>query len=358
MYEDRTYDFLLNRMIDQIRENYPEVDTREGSMIFNALASEAYELAIAYTELDNIRNETFISTATRDGKLQRCIEQGIDTSIFDASAGVFEGQFNVNVDVGTRWNLDLYNYTVTEYLGQSESTNYYRYALQCETTGTAPNDLTGNLTPISDTPRGLEYAAIVECLIEGENEASDSFIEQYYFDYVGNKATDGNVAQYELWCAEYPGIGHYKVFPLWNGPNTVKVSILSASNEVATEELIDAFQTYLDPNSEGMGNGVAPIGAVVTVTTATTVPINISANVSLKEGYISYTSVQPAIEAYLNDISYVSNNVSYIGIAATILGADGIANVTDVLVNGGTDDVSLSDEEIPVLGTLSLTVVS
>lgn len=358
MYEDMTYEFLLNRMLEGIKDKYPQIDIREGSMIYDALAPSALELAIAYTELDNFRNETYISTASRTGKLQRCLEQGIDITVFEASAGLFLGEFNVLVDIGSRWNLDLYNYTVVEALGTSGTTGHYQYSLRCETTGSAPNDLTGELTPINDSPTGLQYASIVDCLIEGENEASEAFIEQYYLDYVGNKAVDGNVAQYEHWCAEYPGIGNYKIFPRWNGPNTVKVSILSASNGEASQELIENFQTYLDPRSEGMGNGVAPIGAVVSVVTSTVVPINISAKVSLKEGYISYTSIQPAIEAYLSNLAYNSTIVSYIGIAATILGADGIANVTDVLVNDGTSDVVLGEEEIPSLGNLTITVVN
>lgn len=358
MYEDRTFEFLLERMLNEIKGKYPQIDTREGSMIYDALAPTALELAIAYTELDNLRNESFISTATREGKLQRCLEQGIDITVFDASAALMQGEFNVQVDIGSRWNLDLYNYTVEEYLGQDEDTFYYLYSLRCESTGTAPNDIFGEITPISDAPRGLSYAVITECLIEGENEASNDFIEQYYWDYVGNKATDGNVAQYELWCAEYPGIGHYKIFPLWNGPNTVKVSILSASNEQATEELIQEFQDYLDPGITGMGDGVAPIGAFVTVTTATELTINITAKVSLKEGYLSTTAAEEAVAEYLNQIAYVGDSVSYIGIAATILSADGVANVTDVVINGGTTDIELQSEQIPVLGQVTLTVVS
>lgn len=358
MYEGRTYDFLLNRMLERIEVNYPLVDTREGSIIFDALAPEALELAIAYVELEQMRNETFILTATREGKLQRCIEQGIDISIFEASAGSFRGEFSIEVPIGSRWNLDLYNYTVTEALGQNEDTSYYDYVLQCETTGTAPNTLTGDLTPINETYPGLTHAAIVEMLIEGENEASDEFIDQYYINYVNNIASDGNVAQYEQWCQEFPGIGNYKIFPLWNGANTVKVSILSASNDAASEELINDFQEYLDPGITGMGNGVAPIGAFVTVTTATTLTINITADVTLESGYVSTGAVQPAVETYLNDIAYVGNTVSYIGVAAAILNAEGIANVSNVQLNGAMSDIYLTAEQIPQLGSLDLEVIS
>ena len=119
----------------------------------------------------------------------------------------------------------------------------------------------------------MYYAMLVECLIEGEDEASDDKIRKSYSDKVKNTNNDGNLGQYKIWCESYPGIGNYKIIPLWDGETTVKVSILDSSNDVATEILVSEFQNYLDPNIEGMGNGVAPIGAFVTVTTATELPI-------------------------------------------------------------------------------------
>lgn len=360
MYEGRTYDFILNRMLDQVKTNYPLVDTRQGSMIWNALSPAALELASAYIDLDNIYNETFITTASREGKLQRCLEQGIDLTIFNATFGVFHGVFNVEVEIGSRWNLDLYNYTVISFIEQDSSGNY-NYRLQCETAGSAPNDLTGNLTPISDAPNGLTLAQITEALIEGSNEASDEDIENYYLAYTQNNASDGNVEQYKLWCDEYPNIGRYKIFPLWNGANTVKVSILNNDNETASDELIEEFQDYIDPGITGMGDGQAPIGAFVTVATATEKQLNISANVTLKEGYSNANSVEAALEAYLVDYAYPEAMetviISYIGIAAAILSAEGIENVSDVTVNGATSDITLGAEEIPIVGILDITVV-
>lgn len=354
MYENRTFDFLMNRMIEQIEANYPQIDTREGSMIWDALSPTALELAIAYTELDNIRNETFIATASREGKLRRCLEQGIDITIFDATHGVYKGEFNVQVPIGSRWNLDRYNYTVTEYIDITES-NIYEYELRCETAGTEPNVYLGNLSPITDTPAGLNTAKLTEVLIYGQDEASDEEIEDYYITYINNRASDGNVAQYELWCTEYPGIGNFKIFPLWNGPNTVKVSILDSENGVATSTLIEEFQKYLDPNSEGMGNGVAPIGAIVTVTTATELPINVTAEVTFSPGTNATKAIKSTLKEYFNQIAYVGNYVSYYGVAAVITTVDGVIHVGNVTLNGGTEDIQLSDEQIPVAGTLDIT---
>ena len=353
-YEDMTYEVILQRMMDRVTAKYPNLDNREGSIIFNALAPAALELAVMYTELDNSLSESFVNTASREYVLIACEQMGMDVSVFDASAGVHKGIFNVEVPIGSRWNCDLYNYTVTESLGKE--TDGYAYRMECETTGTAPNNQTGNLTAITDIPSGLTTATLVECLIEGENETSDEDVKSAYFEFVNSTVTDGNVAQYERWCSEYEGIGNSKVIPLWNGSNTVKVSILSASNRAATDELVAEFQEYLDPNAQGMGNGVAPIGAFVTVTTATEVPIQVTATVTMKSGYTDTSHITTALEKYFSQIAYEKSVVAYMTIGAVILGADGVDSVNNLKVNGTTADVTLGSEEIPVVGSATWTV--
>jgi uncharacterized phage protein gp47/JayE len=354
-YEHMTYEVILQRMLDRVTANYPDLDTREGSIIYNAVAPAAVELAIMYTELDNVLLESFVGTASREYLFVACEQMGMDTLVFNATTSTHKGIFNVEVPIGSRWNCDLYNYTVDEYLGQ-EANGYYTYKMDCDTTGTEPNNHTGNLTAITDIPAGLTVAKITECLIEGENEVSDDDIRQRYYDYVNSVVVDGNVKQYEQWCSEYEGIGNAKIIPLWNGDNTVKVSILSASNKRASDELIAEFQEYLDPGIEGMGNGVAPIGAFVTVTTATERQINITATVTMKNGYSDTTAIDKAVSDYFDSISYEKVIVPYMNVGATILAAEGVEAVTNLTINGGTADITLGNEEIPVLGTVNWVV--
>ena len=271
--------------------------------------------------------------------------------------------FNVEVPIGSRWNYELYNYIVTEYIGLDENNNH-EYRMTCETEGSTPNKVTGDLTAITYTANDLTSAKVTECLIEGEDETPDDDIRSTYYEYVNNTTVDGNVKQYERWCSEYRdengsrGIGNAKIIPLWNGDNTVKVSILSASNGVASDELVADFQEYLDPNCEGMGNGVAPIGAFVTVTTATESPINIGATVTMKQGYTDTSVIDKALSDYFASISYKKSVVAYMSVGAIILAVDGVESINNLTLNGGTSDISLSEEEIPTLGATDWVVVN
>lgn len=354
-YENMTYEVILKRMIDRVTATHPNLDTREGSIIFNALAPAALEMSVMYTELDNALKESFVNTATREYIIVGCQQMGMDISLFEARGGIHKGVFNVEVPIGSQWNCDLYNYTVTEYIGVEPEG--YGYQMRCETLGTSPNNQTGDLTAITDIPDGLTYAKVTECLIEGENEMSDDEIRAAYYEFVNSTVSDGNVAQYERWCDEYEGIGNAKVFPLWNGANTVKVSILSSSNRAASEALVNEFQEYIDPNITGMGNGVAPIGAFVTVTTATEIPISVSADITLKSGFTNTDEIKTALSNYFGSIAYEKSVVAYMNVGAVILNVDGVDSVSNLLVNGSTSDITLGSEEIPVLGNTNWTVI-
>lgn len=352
-YENMTYEVIIHRMMNRVTEQYPNLDTREGSIIFNALAPAAVELAIMYTELDNARKESFVDTASREYILVACEQMGMNVAQFEASAGVHKGEFNVEVPIGSRWNCDLYNYEVTEFIDLVGEN--YTYKLQCETTGTAPNKVTGELTPITNIPNDLTYAKLVECLIEGENETSDDDIRATYYDFVNSTATDGNKDQYKRWCDEYDGIGNAKIIPLWNGANTVKVSILSTSNRAASDELIAEFQNYLDPGVTGMGDGEAPIGAFVTVSTATEVPINVTATITMKDGYTDTTPIDTALTNYFAEIAYKKTTVAYMNVGAVILNVEGVDAIDNLSINGGTSNITIGNEKIAVLGTTNWT---
>lgn len=348
-----TYEAVLQRMTNRVKEKHPNLDNREGSMIFNANAPSSVEFAIAYTEIDNATKESFVETASREYKLLGCKDKGMNIEQFEASCGVHKGEFNVEVPIGSRWNCDLYNYEVIGYIGVEN--DLHTYTMKCETEGTSPNNQKGDLTPITDNPSGLNHAKITACVIEGENESTDEEITQAYYNYINGSATDGNVAQYKRWCSEYEGIGNHKVFPLWNGTGTVKVSILSASNGKASDELIAEFQNYLDPGTTGMGDGVAPIGAFVTVTTATVKTIDINADVTMKDGYSNTTPIVNALKEYLSSIAYEKTQVAYMNIGAVILNVEGVESVKDLTLNGGTADITLGVEEIPQLGRYKFT---
>lgn len=348
MFEAMTFDFILNRILSRVDDKY---DRREGSFFYNALAPATVEIAQMYEQADALIKQTFIGTAVGGYLDGRVAEFGMLR--LAATKAIMRGRFNIPVQIGARFNGGEHTYIATKLIDGTS----YDYELECEVAGAIGSNYIGVITPVENI-YGLTSASIVGVIAPGEDEENDEDLQDRFFDSIKNQRLDGNVAQYMGWIMEYPGIGKGKVISLWNGANTVKVIILNADNEIASAELIAAFQNYLDPNSEGLGNGKAPIGSVVTVTTATSKTINVAGAVTLKEGYSELQGAEAAIKSLFSEIALTREVVGYMEIGAKLQSLPSCQWLQTLSVNGGTSDVILTSSEIPQLGTLNITVVS
>lgn len=342
------YEQILEDALSRVPDTF---DKREGSVIFDAIAPCCYELAKVYEEIDKKLKNTYAGTADREGLILRAAE--INISPNPATYAIRKGIFKpTNIDVlGEVFNLDDLNFTATAKISDGI------YQMTCDTLGEVGNQGSGMLIPINYID-GLEDATLTdEVIVYGEEEEETETFRKRYFDTLKNEAIDGNVAQYTKWCNEYSGIGNCRIFSLWNGANTVKVSILNSENGVASQQLIDSFQNYLDPNSEGLGNGKAPIGAIVTVSTAKTKIVNVSCDITLKPGYTSVINLEEDLNAFFRDSAYVRNSVSYISLGSVILENESVDAVENLTLNGSIQDIPLHQEEIGVLGEIKWNTV-
>ena len=345
-----TYESLLADMLSTIPN---DIDKREGSIIYNALAPAALKLAEAYMIMENNIDLVFLDTAVGEFLDRRCEEHGVIRRVSTPAIrkGVFKNTTEELIDIPleSRFRINDIVFRAIEKI----STGVYQ--LKCEQLGTVGNTYTGLLLPLDNIPN-LALAKLEDILIYGEDIESDDELRLRTKVSIVNTESDGNINQYLKWANEFDGVGRAKIFPLANGANTVKVSITDSKNQVATSELIKKFQDYLDPNSTGLGNGKAPIGAKVTVVTGNKVTINVSGRVKLNQGYSQVEGASGAIEKYLSSITYAKDSVSYIRLASEILNLPSVADVNTLAINGGNLDISLGEEDIPMIGSVTLEV--
>lgn len=345
MFEDKTFENILNDMLSRAPS---DVDKREGSIIYDALAPAAYELAQAYFLLKNYVDLYSVDTAVSEYLDRKAADYGIIRK--PATNAIRKIETSGPTPMGSRWGLAGTTYVVNEMISSNV------YSATCEQPGEIGNMYSGpleNIDNVSDVT-----ATLTDIIVSGSDAETDEGLRNRIQQYLINPAQDGNIAQYLKWATEYPGVGAAKVFPLWNGGNTVKIAITNSQYLPAESSLVQEFQNYIDPNSEGLGNGVAPIGAKVTVTGGTPITINVEANVVLNEGYTEPEGAEEAISQYLASIVFKKNTVSYMKIGSALLDCPSIADLSNLKVNSGTGDIALTGDEIPVLGTLDLTVVS
>lgn len=340
------YDERLSRML----ANVPNmIDKRKGSLIHIALAPAAYELTEAEKEAQSNNDNISLDKAKDQALTELCAQNG--TFRKSATYAQRKGVFNISVPLGNRFGLGDTTYTVL-----SKITDY-EYVLQCEQIGEIGNVYTDTMLPITYVD-GLTIANLTDILVPGVEEETDDQLRERHRQNIINPPQDGNAAQYLNWATDYEGIGIAKVFPLWAGGNTVKVAITNRLYLPAETALVEAFQEYMDPSSTGLGNGVAPIGSKVTITGGMQKDINITANVVLTEGYAEAEGAALAVSNYLASIVYIKNSVSYMRIGSALLDCPSVADLSNLTLNGGIIDIALVDDEIPVLNSLNLTVVS
>lgn len=360
MYENYTYEYILNSILNRITAFDPSIDIREGSAMWYAVAPVASELAIAYTNCDAIHKESFVGTASREGLYRACEDIGLDTNQFEANSGVFLGHFDAEVTIGSRWACGDYIFGVTSKVGTVtiDGVVYQQYRLTCETKGSHTQYTIGNLRPITEYgSNSVAVAVLDECVIAGADEAIDEKVRETYFKYIAEKSEGGNVAQYNQWLSEFDGIGGQKIVPTWNGANTVKVAIIDENKEAPTSELVATVQEYLDPNKEGLGEGKAPIGAVVTVVGGTNAYIDVRATITLASATADTSDISDNLRNYFRKIAFEKTTINIYEVASVILASASVADVNDVrigrYVNGSTSyanaNLTLGDFETPVL---------
>ena len=147
------------------------------------------------------------------------------------------------------------------------------------------------------------------------------------------------------------------MFPLARGNNTVEVVIIDQKKQPADSELVQKVQTHIDPNSEGLGNGAAPIGAKCYVAAATGLSINVSARVTVSLSADRETVIQNIkdnITEYLESIAFVNDFVSFARIGEAIIGTEGVEDYTNLTVNGGTSNVEVTDKQVAILGGVTI----
>jgi len=351
MYENMTYEVILQRMLAAIP---PILDKRQASIIYNALAPAAVELQNMYIEFDWILNQSFADTAQREYLIKRCAERGITPE--PATKAILEGTFNIDIPIGSRFSFDDLNYQAIEKIAPGI------FKMECETAGEIGNQSLGTLIPIEYID-GLTSAELTAVLIPGEDEEGTEVLRQRYFNSFQTNPYGGNKQDYIQKTNAIPGVGSTKVTPIWEGGGTVLITILDSNFDKASPALIDTVQTALDPiTNHGEGLGIAPIGHVVTVNTATEVTVNIATTITLDTGY-TWEQVQgdviAALEAYLLEIrtDWVNQTTNFVRIAqieTRMLAIDGIIDIVNTTINGVAANLALGNYEIPVLGAVTV----
>lgn len=355
MFENKTFEVILNEALGQVPN---DVDKREGSVIYDALAPTALKLAEAYSFMDWILRVTFADSADGEFLTRRVGEFGVPRKAASKAvrkATITNSQSEpMSVPLGTLFSLDNIQYALIEEIETGQ------YKAETQTDGVVGNISYGDLLPVQPL-EGLGRALLEDVIVPGEEEESDESLYQKYLDHIRDKAFGGNRADYKKKTLDIQGVGGVRLYRAPQGGGTVRVVFIDSNYNAPSEELVSIVQNTLDPFGQtGNGYGLAPIGHAVLVEAASVAQVGFETSLSLKGVTLEQvrTAIVAALEGFFLDLrkQWVLGETIVIRIArleSKILEIEGIEDIVGTKLNGLEQNISLIDD-LPALGGVIL----
>lgn len=358
MFKEMSFEEILARCLARVPEG---IDKREGSLLYDALAPAAAELAQGFMLLSTLKEDyAFPDTVRGESLTKKAMERSVLRK--KATAALRRGEFKdsdgkpIEVPIGGRYSGGALNFTVVE---QEEKG---LYQLVCETLGTGGNSYFGTLLPIEYVP-GLGSARLGEVIIPGQEQESDEQLRKRYFESLQGESFGGNIRDYTNWATGIEGVGGVRVYPVWQGGGSVKLVVIASDGSLPSTQLIEKVQTAIDPEpNQGLGLGLAPIGHTVTVEPVKGAPLEIGVEITLTSG-TTWQTIKPKVEAVLEEyflwlrqnwaaVDAITVRISQI--ETRILSMEGVLDAGGAKINGKATNLTLPADEIPLLGKVAL----
>lgn len=216
--------------------------------------------------------------------------------------------------------------------------------------GTAYNVPAGAIVSMQQAVSGVTALTNEDAAAGGTDPETDAALFARLDAYKKTPPTSGNEQHYHQWALAVNGVGAASVIRCWDGPGTVKVIIADMALRPVEEELRAKVAAYIETQR--------PVTAEVTVESAAGVPVTVSVTVTA-DGTVSKPATEQELTErlaeYLGEIAFTEGaEVVYNRVLALVMGLPGVTDCADLLVGGGTDNVPLDANEIPMLGTVTV----
>ena len=348
-------DVIRERMLSNLPNRF---DKNTGTFTWEVYQGASIEYENMGILLENGLNQAFAGTADLEHlKIIAFEDRGITYRDSVPSSGVLKviGVEGSVIEIGDLFASELHQYQSLKRIVVGANGEAY-VPVECMISGAV-----GNTPPntIINFPKSILGINSVTNEVEFNNgvdeEGRDSLLSRYYLQ-IRKSATSGNINHYIQWATDVKGVGAVKIKPIWNGGGTVKVVILDQDKKPATPELITSTGEYIETQR--------PIGADVTVATATELDMNITCNIQVLKDYTlvqAKEDIQKNLEAYFKEMAFDSFEVYYARVGNIIFNSLGVNNIdyASLTINGLKDDIILLDTntetQIPKVGILNIT---
>lgn len=255
------------------------------------------------------------------------------TSAIDIAAGT------VCTDAG------LVRFVTTEDARIAVGETYVNVPAQAVLPGSTGNAKPGTITFLTRPPVSIVGVTNPETFTGGIDREDDETFRARILDSYRRLPNGANAAWYEARVLEIEGVAAVSVLPRWNGIGTVGVVIAGADGS-ADEALLETVQAVLDEARE--------IATDVTVMAAETVTVPVTAQIQVRNGCNASAvllAVRTAITQHF-DGRLLGKPVYRATLGQILYSIEGVENYQ---LTAPSADVAIDDDQLPVLGTLTVT---
>ena len=338
MYSDQTYEVIKNRTLENINL---DIYKGEGSFLNNMVSGNDLELSKIYLELSKMHKMAFIQDTYNQFLDKRVNEFGVYRKLGTESNGEVEfiGEKGTVINNGTVISYrDLLFVVIKDVtIGSEEGDNSPVQALEVGKKYNLPTNCEFKLV---DNISGVTKIT---------NTRSFEELKERFYKIQRNQATSGNKAHYEEWALEVDGVYNVKVYPRWDGPGTVKVLIFGKNNQAVDTETIERCQQHIDEEK--------PIGPTITVVTPLPIEISISAVMKLEDGYTLDNVKESFLESINTYFRDIRGEIIYTKVMGILINTTGVHDLSKLLINGSTDNITINEDKIPSVTTVNFSEV-
>ena len=371
-YTSRNYDYWLDKMLDNVPD---DIDQREGSIVYDALAPAAMVMAQQSLTMANIIRQSYIKTAQGEFLDYRAVEHG--TARYAATQTEVKAKF-LDSDGNAINNVQIGD----QFASIGETPIFYTVQkinddltgeLTADDPGTTANSYIGQILPVTSND-SLSWAEVTEIVAPARDAETDDHLRDRLLKADDWVAYGGNVADYLSMLSKINEVGAGQVYPVWAGPGTVKLVILNNDLMPASADLVKKVKNIIDPEDrEALGYGLAPIDHQVTVVAPSILTINVASTVTIdskQNGDTVKAKIKDAVENYFQLLRQSWNTVDpktgrgysqtvyRSKILSQIMSVEGVINASVPVLNNTDGDIALTfnnqTSELPILGEVKL----
>lgn len=348
----RDFDYYLDKLMDNVSD---DVDKREGSIIYDAIAPAAMAMAEITLENVNYIKQSHISTASGEFLDYFAADKGTarePATYAKVTASIVDDNKNIvtNIEAGDSFaslGSEPIFYNVVEKNKDGS------YLLRAAEPGTYANQYTGQILANTEND-SVDWAEIKEVSVPAKDSESDDSLRARLLSPNNYIAYGGNMADYRKIIAGIDDVGAAQVYHGRDGGGIVKLFILDNDFNAASKALLNEVKKIIDPaDNSGNGFGLAPIGHKVTVLAPEVLSIDISTKV-ITDGKVSSSVVADNIknnlatyfETLRKQWSKQTNNnydmtIYRAQVLAIILQTDHVVNAELPKLNNADNDIDL-----------------